>query len=89
MYFILEVQKFNYGWNNDYLEVLPKSEKIGYINKVFETRQQASDYYNKFNPHMRPLNKYKTWRSKCDPKTRLMYVIKERSNEFLTLPAFD
>jgi hypothetical protein len=81
MPYILEVHKFHYGWNNDFLEIPPKEEMIGYMNKVFKTRETALEYYKKFNPHMRSLNKY-------DKKTRLMYIIKEHTNEKLTLPPF-
>lgn len=33
-----------------------KKEHIGYINKIFNTKQQASDYYYMFNQHMRLIN---------------------------------
>jgi hypothetical protein len=47
MPYILEVQKFD--WRE-------KSEHVGYMNKIFNTKQEASDYYDKFNPHF-PLKK--------------------------------
>ena len=47
MPYILEVQKMD--WNK-------KSQHIGYMNVVFESKQDAADYYNKFNPHMPQLN---------------------------------
>jgi len=47
MPYILEVQKFCYNF---------KSEHIGYMNKIFETKQDAAIYYNNFNPHMPALN---------------------------------
>ena len=40
MLYILEVQKFE--WNC-------KSRHIGYMNIIFETNQDAANYYNKFN----------------------------------------
>jgi hypothetical protein len=56
MPYILEVQQFNNTGHNDYPEWNGKSEHIGYMNKIFKTKEEASDYYDKCNPHMRALN---------------------------------
>jgi hypothetical protein len=48
MPYILEVQKMK--WNS-------KTRHIGYMNMVFETKQDVVNYYNRFNPHMQQLNK--------------------------------
>ena len=86
MPYILEVQKFNPDrlpfWNG-------KSEHIGYMNKVFRTRNEASDYYDKFNPHMRSLNAHMNWKSDWDPNTYLMYIVRERFYEYLKIPPFE
>ena len=49
MTYILEVPKCNVE--------LHTSEHIGYMNKRFQTKQDASDYYDSFNPTMRRLNR--------------------------------
>lgn len=89
MPYILEVQKFNIHGHNSYPEWNGKSEHIGYMNKVFKTKKEASDYYDKFNPHMRLLNAHKTWCSDWDPNTYLMYIVRERFYEYLKLPPFE
>lgn len=50
---------------------------------------EASEYYDKFNPHMRPLNAHKTWCSDCDPRTCLMYIVREQFYEYLKIPSFE
>jgi viroplasmin and RNaseH domain-containing protein len=85
MPYVFEVQRFYYELNNTYNEVLPKSWCVGYVNKVFETREEAGEYYDESNPHMRPLNQYNTWISGFDPETSLGYILKEYSNQDLLL----
>ena len=80
MPYILEVQKFN--WNS-------KSDHIGYMNIIFETKQDACDYYNKYNPHMPPLNEKLRHYSDWDPNTYLMYIIREHFYEYLHIPSFE
>lgn len=46
MPYVFEVQRFYYELNNTYNEVLPKSWCVGYVNKVFETREEAGEYYD-------------------------------------------
>jgi len=89
MPYILEVQKFNINGHNVYPEWNGKSEHIGYINKLFKTKQEASDYYDKFNPHMRSLNAHKNWCSDWDPNTYLMYIVRERFYEYLKISPFE
>jgi len=80
MPYILEVQKYN--WNS-------LSEHVGYMNIVFETQQDACDYYNKFNPHMPQLSIIKRLCSDWDPKTYLMYVVREHFHEYLGILSFE
>jgi len=80
MPYILEVQKIE--WNS-------KSRHIGYINKVFNTTQDACDYYNKFNPHMPPLNIKTSYCSEWDPITYLMYIVREHFYEYLHIIPFE
>ena len=89
MPYILEVQHFYSDGHKIHPEWNGKSEHIGYMNKIFKSKQEASDYYDRFNSHMRSLNAHKTWRSDWDPKTGLMYIVRERFCEYLKLPAFD
>jgi hypothetical protein len=89
MPYILEVQEFNPEGHNVYPECHGKSEHIGYMNKIFKTKQEASNYYDKFNPHMRPLNAHNTWRSDWDPNSYLMYIVRERFYEYLKIQPFE
>ena len=80
MPYILEVQKFCYN---------SKSEHIGYMNKIFETKQDAAIYYNKYNPHMPALNITTNWCSSWDPNTYLMYIVREHFFEYLHIAPFE
>ena len=91
MPFILEVQKINHhviNPHNVYHEKTIKSEHIGYMNKLFKTKQEACDYYDKFNPHMRSLNAHKNWCSDFDPNSSLMYIVREHFYEYLKISPF-
>jgi len=79
MPYILEVQRFNNG----------ESEHIGYINNLFNTKEEACNYYDKYNPHMRSLNAHDTWCSDWDPRTRLMYIVREHFYECLKVSPFE
>jgi len=89
MPYILEVQKFNVMGHQDFPHYNGKSEHIGYMNKVFKTKTDASDYYDEFNPHMRKLNAHNGWFSDWDPETCLMYIVRERLYEYLKIPPFE
>ena len=80
MPYILEVQKFCYN---------SKSEHIGYMNKIFETKQDAAIYYNKFNPHMPMLSIKNSYCSEWDPITYLMYIVREHFYEYLHIAPFE
>ena len=54
--YILEVQRFYIDGHILHPEWNGKSEHVGYMNKHFRTKQEACDYYDRFNPHMRGLN---------------------------------
>ena len=89
MPYILEVQKVNMDGYTEYPDWKGKSEHIGYMNKVFRTKQGAGTYYDKFNPHMRSLNEANNWCSDWDPNTGLMYIVRERFYEYLKIPSFE
>ena len=80
MPYILEVQKME--WNS-------KSIHKGYMNIVFETMQDAANYYNKFNPHMPQLNNKTNWCSDWDPETYLLYIVREHFSEYLHIMPFE
>jgi len=85
MPYVLEVQKFHISGT----EYNGKSEHIGYMNKVFLSKQETCDYYNKFNSHMRSLTASESWCSDCDPNTGLIYIVREHFYEYLDLPPFE
>ena len=55
---------------------------------LFKTKQAAASFYEKHNNHLRSLNAYGTWRSDLDPKTKLLYVVRDFENEHLAIPPF-
>ena len=77
--YVLEVVEFitekdgEYGW----LSQGGKYKHKGYMNKKFNTKKAAEEYYNKCNPHMRPLNSYNNYRSDWDPQTKLLYIVRK------------
>lgn len=82
--YILEVQTVlnSDGWNGH-------KEHLGYINKIFETRREASYYYKLYNPHMSEITAETKWCSECDPQTKFVYVIRKYTGELLKIPPFD
>ena len=86
--YILEVQRMYIDGHILHPEWNGKSEHIGYMNKIFKTKQKACDYYDSFNPHLRSLNAHKNWCSDWDPTTDLMYIVREHFYEYLKIPPF-
>lgn len=86
---VLEVQKFTSGGKAE-VAIAMKGiyTHIGYMDKVFLSKQEACDYYDTHNKHMRSLNAHGTWRSDWDPDTRFRYVIREYDGECMTIPPF-
>jgi hypothetical protein len=58
-------------------DVNGKQEHIGYMKHKFKTKKEACDYYDKHNPHMRPLNAHNTYKSDWDPTTKLLYIVRK------------
>jgi hypothetical protein len=79
MTYIFEVQKFIRG----------KRIHIGFMNKVFNSKEEAGLYYDTFNPHMRQFTHNKTWRSDWDTNSKLMFIVRKKFTQKLTLPCFD
>jgi hypothetical protein len=89
MPYILEVQKFNPTDHLSHPECNGKSIHVGYMNIVFKTKQQASSYYDMYNPTLRPLNAHHTYRSDWSHDTYLVYVVREYGDEYLSIPPFE
>jgi len=88
MVYILEVQRFDIEGHITHPEWNGKKEHIGYINKLFRTKQEASDYYIQNNPHMRHITSEHSWKSDWDPQTKLLYVVRTYTGEYLKIPHF-
>ena len=88
MPYILEVQHFFIDGHITHPEWNGKKEHIGYMNKLFRTKQEASDYYYIYNQHMRRISFINDCKSDWDPHTNLLYVIRKYTGEFLKIPPF-
>lgn len=88
MPYILEVQQFFINGHITHPEWNGKKEHIGYINKIFNTKQEACEYYHIHNQHLRAINSAHNWCSDCDPETKLLYIIRKHTGEFLKIPPF-
>jgi len=86
--YILEVQQFDCMGHLTHPKWNGQSEHIGYMDKIFKTQQDASDYYDSFNPHMRSLCALNTWCSDWDPRNCRMYIVREYYHEYLKIPQF-
>ena len=89
MPYILEVQRFIIKGQELHPEWNGKKEHIGYINKIFKTKKEACEYYYLHNQHMRNINSENNWCSDWDPETKLLYIIREHSGEFLKISPFN
>lgn len=80
--YVLEVVKFilEREGPNGWSKKGGRFEHIGYMKAKFKTKEDACSYYDRYNPHMRPLNKYNTYKSDWDPKTKLLYIVRENYN---------
>jgi len=66
------------------------STHIGYMNALFNYKEEASDYYDKYNTEGKPLHDAE---QRCYTsglrKDHLRYVVREHFNETLTIPPFN
>jgi hypothetical protein len=69
----------NYGFVLEVLRHEPGQYlcHVGYMDKIFDTKEEAIQFYDSHNPHMRSLNARNTFISDWDPETMLMYVIRD------------
>jgi len=89
MPYILEVQTVNTSGPMDCSECNGKNKHVGYMNKVFKSKQEMCHYYNIFNPHMKPLDAVDRVCSDYDPVSGLRYIVREHFYEYLHIPAFE
>jgi hypothetical protein len=88
--YVLEVIKFISksdgpdGWINKG----GKQEHLGYMKAKFKTKEDECSYYDRHNPHMRGLNAYGTFESDWDPKTELLYIVREDYGLIDNIPPF-
>tara|TARA_X000000950_G_C13905838_1_gene656801 strand:- start:2453 stop:2764 length:312 start_codon:yes stop_codon:yes gene_type:complete len=86
--YVLEVLEYitEKDQDNDLKEQSRKIKHIGYMKGKFKTKKHAVSYYNRHNPHMRCLNAYNTYKSDWDPKTKLLYIVRD---DCLIIPTVD
>ena len=89
MIYVLEVQRFEVNGHIDHPEWNGKFEHIGYMNKLFRSKNDAALYYNINNIHMRNLNSHNTWISDWDPNTFLRYIVRKYDGEYLKIHPFN
>lgn len=77
--FVLEVVEFltEHTGENGWLVSGGKFRHVGYMKAKFKTKDDAVSYYDRHNPHMRSLNAHNNYRSDWDPKTKLLYIVRE------------
>jgi hypothetical protein len=77
--YVLEVLEFitEKDGPNGWLAQGGKIKHIGYMKGKFQTKEDAVRYYNRYNPHMRPINAYNTYISDWDPNTKLLYIVRD------------
>lgn len=61
---------------------------IGYMNKVFHSKEEACRYHDLHMPNGRKINAHGDYVSDWDPQTYLRYVVRRYNYEVLTIPPF-
>jgi hypothetical protein len=78
---------------NGWIQKRGKHEHVGYMDARFKTLKDACSYYNKHNPHMRPLDAmgkvHGCYRSDWDAATNLCYITRADVGVNCTIPPFD
>jgi len=77
--YVLEVVKFltEKNWVEGGASKYGKHEHIGYMKAKFKTKEDACSYYDRHNQHMRKLNARSNYMSDWNPKTKLLYIVRE------------
>ena len=85
--YVIEVVKKT-SENKIYKNTLGKHEHVGYMKVKFKTKEEAYQYYDINNKHMRPINLYDTGISDIDPKTNLAYIVRRDCDIVETIDPF-
>jgi len=77
--YVLEVLQFMTEREGDggWLAQGGKIKHMGYMKGKFKTKKDAVSYYDRHNPHMRSLNAHGSYKSDWDPKTKLLYIVRD------------
>jgi hypothetical protein len=62
---------------------------VGYMNRIFTSKIEAIEYYDKYNIHMRSINRYANLCSDWDPNTNLRYIVRRYYGERKTMTSFE
>ena len=89
MAYILEVQRFDANGHITHPNWNGKKEHVGYMNKIFTTKQEACEYYALYNKNMRRITSEYNWCSDWNIDTKLLYVVRRYTGEYLKIPLFD
>lgn len=93
--YVLEVVRVihNKDGPDGWVERKGTHEHVGYMDARFKTLKDACSYYNRHNPHMRPLEALGKvqgcYRSDWDPNTNLCYITRADVGVNCTIPPFD
>ena len=88
---VLEVAEFlteSAGYCHGCETIGDKYRHVGYMRAKFKTKKDAYSYYDRHNPHMRPLNAHGTNKSDCDPVTHLFYIVRKDYGCVCTIAPF-
>ena len=85
--YVLEVVKF-ITENNRLITKNGSFEHIGYMKKYFKTKDDAYQYYNYHNTHLRGLNAHNTNMSDWDPNSKLLYIVRRNYGIHATVQPF-
>jgi len=88
MAYILEVQRFIMDGHITHPEWNGKKEHVGYMNKIFKTKKEACDYYAFYHKNMRTISAEYNWCSDWDADTKLLYVVRRYTGEYLKIDVF-
>lgn len=85
--YVLEVVKYITETEN-LLTNDGKFKHVGYMKMKFKTKRDACMYYDECNPYMRKMNALGTYMSDWDPKTKLLYIVRDDYNINETVSPF-
>ena len=89
-FYVLEVIRYidERDGENGWLNKGTKFDHVGYMKVKFKTKKDACSYYDKCNPHMRPLNAHDDYMSDTDPNTNLLYIVRKYYMIYASIPPF-